>query len=366
MNKTLSLALPLLLAGVLGAGCGLGADGTTSTERVAPAPSVDGARVDVAQVYPSAATVSLSLTGEVQGDRDANLASALGGFIEAVQVRTGATVQEGQTLIEVDRQTHAAGYRQAKAQAELATSELARLKAMGDGVSESQLQQAVTQEAVAQAAQAQALVRLRRASIIAPFDGVVSAVNAEEGEVAGPGAPLLRVVQLEPVRVVLAVSDRDVVSLESGIEVSVTAGAIGQRLDGVVRAISPVGDGQTRSFQVEVEVENPDRKLLPGMVARVQLHRELGQAMIVPSDWILSTPDGHGVYVESDGVASWRAVELGRVLQNQIVVESGLEEGAAVIMVGHRELLDGDPVLVARRGRCCTDGRVEYDTRGDN
>ena len=102
------------------------------------------------------------------------------------------------------------------------------------------------------------------------------------------------------------------------------------------------------------------------MVSRVAIERPLGRGIVVPTDWVLSTPVGHGVFVEVDGAARWRPVTLGRIIQNSVVVDEGLSAGDAVIMVGHRELIDGDPVLVARRGRCCTDGRVTYGGEGVN
>lgn len=321
----------------------------------------EGARVEVAEVRLVPANLRMGLTGEVKGLRDANLASPQGGFVEGVMVRTGAEVRKGQSLMTIDRQLHAAGFAQAQAQRDLAQSEFERLERMGDAVTASQRQQAETQARVAEASLSQARVQLSRASIVAPFEGVVSAVNIEEGEIAPPGTALLRVVQLDPVRVVLAVSDREVVALESGLPATVTASAIGQQLQGRISQISPVGDGRTRSFQVEVEVPNPDRTLLPGMVARVELRRRLGEGIVVPSDWVVSTPEGYGVFVEADRVARWRPVTLGRVLRSQVVVESGLSPGDVVVMVGHRELIDGDPILVSRRGICCDDGRVRYD-----
>jgi membrane fusion protein (multidrug efflux system) len=352
----------LIVSTLFAAACAAGVGGPASPERaVSPG---DGTRVEVALVQPSPARVRMSLTGEVEGARDADLASALGGFVEDVRVRTGDEVRKGDVLVAIDRELYAAGHRQASAQADLAKSEFERLKKMGDAVSPSQLQQAETQHRVADAGLAQAAVRLRRASIVAPFDGVVSRVGVDTGEVVGPASPLLRLVQLDPAVVVLSVSDRDVVALEPGVGVVVTAGAVGGRFDGTIARVSPVGDGKTRAFAVEVEVGNPDRQLLPGMVARVQIERELGEAVVVPSDWIISTADEHGVFVAQDGVARWRTVTLGRVLQNQVVVASGIEPGDAVVMVGHRELIDGDPILVSRSGRCCVDGRVDYDAAG--
>jgi membrane fusion protein (multidrug efflux system) len=353
----------LFLATVAIAGCTASAN-HSAVGGGGAALSNDGTRVEVAVLQVTEAELALSLTGEVEGWRDANLASALGGYVEAVNVEGGDMVQKGQVLVSVDRQLYAAGYAQAEAQRDLARSEHARLVKLGDAVSPSQLDQAATQEKVAQAALAQASVRLRRASVSAPFDGVVSGVAVSEGEVAGPGTPVVRLVQLNPAKVIAAVSDRDVAALESGMSVRVTAPAIGQQLTGTVRQISPVGDGKTRAFEAEIEVPNGDNSLLPGMVARVSTQRSLGQAIVVSQDWIISRPESHGVFIEDDGVARWREVELGRVLRNQVLVTSGLAEGDRVIYVGHRDLLDGDAVLVARQGVCCERGRVVHAGEG--
>ncbi|MFK7927842.1 MAG: efflux RND transporter periplasmic adaptor subunit [Myxococcota bacterium] len=348
-----------MVASVGLSGCD-GGEGPTEAATTQIADGSEGARIEVASIRPSEARIDLQLTGEVEGAADANLASALGGYVESVRVKSGDSVKKGQLLVSIDRQLYGAAYAQAEAQRDLAASELKRLEQLGDGVSASQLSQAQTQLKVADAALRQAGVRLRRASVVAPFAGIVSAVAVSEGEFAGPGTPVVRLVQLSPARVITQVSDRDVVTLKAGLDVSVTASALGSQQEGPIVQVSPVGDGNSRSFQVEVEVANEDASLLPGMVARVAVERSLGDAIVVPQDWVISRRDGHGVFVMVDGVATWRRIELGQVLHNQVVVESGLEEGARVIMVGHRELIEGDPVLVTREGVCCKGGRVQY------
>ena len=364
MNRFL---FPLITAAALvalAAGCTANAESVPPDGKAGRAAGL-GARVEVAEVQPTAAALDLSLTGEVEGAEDARLASALGGYVESVRVRSGDTVQKGQLLVAVDRALYGAAYDQAKAQRDLAETELGRLEQMGDAVSPSQVSQAATQLAVAEASLKQASVRLRRASVVAPFAGVVSDVAVSEGEVAGPGNPVVRLVQLDPVKVIAQISDRDVVTLTPGMPAIVSAAAIGTQLTGEVVQVSPIGNGNTRSFEVEISVDNPDRVLLPGMVTRVSLTRDLGQEIVLPQDWVISKREGHGVFVESGGTASWTPVTLGQVLHNQVIVEDGLQPGQRVIMTGHRELLDGDEVLVAREGVCCTDGRVSYTATGE-
>jgi membrane fusion protein (multidrug efflux system) len=308
------------------------------------------------------ALFQLDLPGEVEGWRDASLAAANGGFVERVEVSAGQEVRTGQRLVLVDSAIHSAGLDQADAQAEAARTELGRLERMGDLATEQQLANAKTQLRVAEASLRQARARASRASVTAPFDGVVADVGVEVGEAAAPGQGVVRLVQLDPVKVSLSVSDLDVVSLRPGLDVTVRTAAAAQTFSGVVRRVAPVADLRTRSFLVEVEVPNPDHHLLPGMIARVSGERPIAQeAVVIPQEWLVTARQEQGVFLEQEGKAVWRPVDLGEVLRDRIVVRSGLAVGDRVIVTGHRTLASGDPVLVARAGTCCAAGRPVFE-----
>lgn len=318
-------------------------------------------RVEVAKLAPSEGRLTRTWPAEVLGSRDAMLGAALGGYVEAVLVEEGETVRRGAVLARVDTSTYEAQLTQARAQADLATSELERVQVLGDMASPSQLQQVQTQADVARAQARLAEVRVGRSRVTAPFAGVVGQVQVEEGEVLGPGAPLLRLVKLDPVHLEVSVPDRDVVALEEGMSASVVAEATGTRYDGTLINISPVADLSTRAFAVEVEVANPDGDLLPGMIAQVSVSTELvSDALLLPQDWVVTRLDGLGVFVEEGGEARWQPIEVGEVVRNQVEVLEGLEVGDRVVTVGHRSLVEGDDLLVSRTGTCCENGRIRY------
>lgn len=320
-----------------------------------------GLRVEVAEVHPTRTEVDLELGGEVQGDADATLATASGGVVEGVYVRNGEVVRKGQALVALDASLYAASLDQARSQHTLAASELARLETLGKGdVSASQLERARAQAESAEAQLRQARIRASRATVRAPFAGTVTDVRLSVGELAPPGTVVARVVDLDRVQVVAQSPARDVAWLAPGQPVRVSAPAVGSGAEGLVRHVSPVGDARTRSFRVEVDVDNPDHALLPGMVARVHATRPVEGHFVIPQDWTLARHQEHGVFLEVDGLARWRPVTLGRVIRDQVVVETGLDEGDRVILKGQRELRDGDPVRVTRSGVCCTAGRVEH------
>ncbi|MCB9604449.1 MAG: efflux RND transporter periplasmic adaptor subunit [Sandaracinus sp.] len=325
-------------------------------------PNARAVRVETAAVQPSSASLRMRLPGEVEGSRDALLGAALGGLVEAVSVEEGERVRSGALLVRVDAATHGARVAQARVEVEAAERELARAERLEGTLPQQQLDAARTRVAAAQAGLRMAQVASSRAVVRAPFAGTVAALNAERGEIAAPGAPLVRLVQLDPVHVTLAVPDRDVVALRPEMAALVRTNADPSPREGRILRISPAADLQTRAFEVIVELPNADGRLLPGMIAQVEVTAEGGsEQFLLPSDVLVTRLGGNGVFVAREGVAVWRPLEIESVVRDQVIVRSGLSAGDEVVVVGHRELQEGDPLLVGRRGRCCTDGRVTYD-----
>ncbi len=325
------------------------------------APDAAATRVEVARIQPSEAAIHVGVPGEVYGSRDASLAAPMGGYVEAVRVSDGDRVAAGQVIAQVDASIRAAGLRQAEAQLALAEAELERVRQLGDLATASQLQGAETQAVVARAARDMAAAQLSRAVITAPFPGVVSNIDIEVGEFAAPGQPVARLLQLDPVTVTVTVPDRDVVSLREGMSAQVTTTATSGVLTGTVRHISPAADLRTRAFPVDITVPNPDGQLRPGMIARVDVQISRGEpALVIPQDWLVTRTADQGVFVAEDQHARWRTLKLGAILRDQVVIDEGLEPGELIVITGHRELVDGDELIISREGRCCTDGRATF------
>lgn len=343
---------------------------TAQTEEVEAAerhvPDAKARRVEVVRLGEEAPpALDLLLPGEIEGSKDVMLSSALGGQVESVLVGKGEPVRAGQVIARIDAEVYDAQRAVAEAQYEQAEKEHERLLKMGDLATQSQLLQAETAKKVAHAQLRSARATLGRAVITAPFTGVAADVMPERAEFLGPGQPVARVVDLDPVRVTLAVADKDVVGLEQGMEVEVSTAATGVPVAGTISFVGKAADLSTRSFPVEVEVPNPDRTLLPGMIATVKVGRALPEGTIaIPQDWVVTRRQGQGVFLELEGHAEWAPIRLGGVLHDQVIVRSGLEPGDRLVVSGHRDLVDGDPVLVAREGLCCKDGRPVYGKGG--
>lgn len=335
--------------------------GASAKKPAAKGKAVVATRVEVARIMPSRTDLRRTLPGEVEGFRDAKLASSLGGFVERVLVKDGDVVKQGQSLVRIDSALHAARRDLAKADLDQAERELSRAEKLKEALAPAQREAAQTRALAAQAAYRTAEIQASRGVIRAPFGGVVAEVQVEPGEVAVPGAPLLRVVQLDPIKVTISVPDRDVVAITKGLSAKVMTDARAGVFEGKVARINPVSDTQTRTFKVDVEVPNADRTLLPGMIARVSLEAGSSEEQIVIPQYVLVTRrDSNGVFVIEKDIARWRPLSLGSLVGNQVVVEAGLAGGETVVVTGHRELADGDAVMVTREGTCCESGRIAF------
>lgn len=339
--------------------CGSAEKDASNEARGAP---VKGIRVEEAVVHPSDASITLSFTGDVEGSHDAMLAAPLGGYVEAVEVKEGQEVSAGQVLVRVDASTYAARKDQAEAQAAQARAELERVTALGDLATPQQLLGVQTGAKVAEAALSLARTQLSRSLVTAPFRGVVSQIGPDPGEVVAPASPVCRLVQLDPVKVVVAVADKDVVHLQPGMPATLSVEARPGAWPGTITTVSAVADTKSRAFKAEIEFPNPDRVVLPGMIGRVLVQASVARGtVLLPQDAVVTRLADVGVFVDQDGKALWRPLELGEVIHDLVRVRSGLAEEEKVVVTGHRELVEGDALLVTRMGACCTDGRVTFE-----
>lgn len=346
---------------------GWGCDPATEAQAETQAPAVAikptrATRIETAKITPSAARLELLLPGEVMGSRDAELAAPLGGYVERVLHHAGDEVKAGESIAWVDRSIYDAQLEQAQARLDQANSERDLTERAGASLTKARRDAAKYNALAAAAAHRLASVQAGRSRVRAPFSGVVAKVDVEQGEVLPPGGVVARLVELDPIKVTATVSDRDVVSLAPGMPVQITTDASSTALDGAVARIAPAADLKTRAFEIELSVKNAERRLLPGMIARVRLDVELdGEMIVIPQYVLVTRRKGNGVFVVEEDLARWRPLQLGRVVRDQVIVDSGLEPEAEIVVTGHRELVEGDAITVVRTGTCCTDGRVEFD-----
>lgn len=186
-----------------------------------------------------------------------------------------------------------------------------------------------------------------KANMRAPFAGIITEKLVEVGRYVRRGDAILSLVQMDPIRVVLAVPEHSISRIRVGMAVRVKLDAFpDEEHSGKVEAVVPKGDPLARTFPVKVRLENPDLEILPGMTARAMFELSGSNALAVPSDTLVQTPFGSIVYVVRDGKAVRIDVGRGRSDGAWIEVGSGIRKGDLVVTRGNELLRPGQAVRV--------------------
>lgn len=290
------------------------------------------------------------LTGRIAEWEGVTLSAEREGTIELQAVDEGDVVAEGAELVRISARKAAARRDQAKADFLLADQELNRNRGLSDqGISSSrELDQAVAQREAAQAALRLAEIEMEDSVVSSTIAGIVDIHFQEAGEYVNTGTPLVRVVQVDRVKLMLGIPERDVPMFAIGDPVLTYVDAYPDRtFMGGIHRIATSADPSTLTFITEVEIPNADGALRPGMMAKSILVRaEYPAAIAIPLFAVIKEGDSHHVFLENGGTAERRDVRVGFFEGEYIHVLEGLAAGDRLIVVGQRQLESGEPVEV--------------------
>lgn len=282
-------------------------------------------------------------TGTVEADVVNNIAPQQPRRISRILVDVGDRVKAGQLLVELDRSSLV----QAKAQMDNALIEYERTNELYEfgGASKSEWDARRLQYDVAKSTYDN---MLENTTLVSPVAGVVSARNYDNGDMAG-SSPILVVEQIRPVKIMINVSESLFSKVKRGMKIYVTFDAYGdEQFTGKVTRIYPTIDNSTRTFQVEVSLPNSDERIRPGMFARVTLPYDVANRVVAPDRAILKLM-GSGdryvyIYNPADGTVRYSKVELGRRMDAEYEILSGIESGDQVVVIGQNALSNGAKV----------------------
>ncbi len=292
----------------------------------------------------------LLLTGSVEPWESVALSAELDGQIEWQGIEEGDEVVAGQDLVRIDIGPIRARLSEAQAQHELAVQELTREGNLQKaGISSSQaLDRAKTDRDITEAALRRMQVELGKSIVVAPFDGVVDLLANEQAEFVGRGDPLVRLVQIHKMKVEVGIPERDISFFKRGEMVTVTIDALpGRKFAGKIHQIATSAHRRTRTFNTEIALDNVDGVLKPGMIARARLvRRRYPNAISIPIFSVIPVQDRYKVFVEVDGTARPHMIDVGIFQENMVHVTEGLSDGDRLIVLGQRDLSEGDRLTV--------------------
>ncbi len=334
-----------------------------------------------ARAEPGAARAGPVLTGSgyvVTGEKYISIGVRVPGRVDAYLVDESERVVKGQPLVQLDRRDYDAALRQAEAGLELSRAtlelrglEVKRLRALRSqdvasqsqlDVKESELRVSEAQVRQAEAEIAQARVNLDYTTLRAPTDGVILAKLKEVGEMAVPGGfagsgDLIRMANLQDMRAEVDVNEMDLAKVRLGQQAEVVPDAFpDRRYAAEVVKLYPQVNRQKGTLKVEVAIPEADEWLRPDTSVRITFLDDAAPATADAAAAIVTAPrramrnEGGAsfVWVVTEGRLRRQAVTLGRELGDQVVVETGLLGGEALV-TGEPEvtLAEGQKVEVA-------------------
>jgi RND family efflux transporter MFP subunit len=295
---------------------------------------------------------SIEYTSNLIPFEEIHLVSATPGRIEKIYVEIGDRVNKGDMLVQMDRtQLH-----QALVQLQNVETNYARLDTLNrvGSISRQQYDQVKTQYDIAKSS----VEFLQENTVLrAPFNGIISGKYFENGEfysgvpntLAGKAA-IVSIVEIDMLKAIVNISEKYFPFVRTGMDALVGTDTYpGKTFPGKVLRVYPTIDEATRSFTVEIRINNPDEVLRPGMFSRVTMDLGEEMALVVPSVAVLKLQGSNERYVflEENGVAKRVTVRMGKRFDDKLeIVSDELQEGNRLIVTGQARLLDGDRVSV--------------------
>jgi RND family efflux transporter MFP subunit len=348
----------LLVALILGFVIVMGRELIKEQERLAEAKKAamkkdtPAVRVITLTVTPSRLKDKISLPGQVEPYEDLWVKAEVRGQVVDIMVEEGQHVRKGQILVQLDDRDYRSRLDRIEANYKLAKVEHDRIAELTNQkiTAESRLDEAVARLKDINAQRSEARLALKRTRITAPIAGRVNEIKAKEGDLLGVDQAVAQILQIDKVKVTVGVPESDVAAVLDLREAEVVIEALDKRrVKGKKVFLARQPRSLARLYDLELIIPNPDGRILPGMFAQVGLVKQVfEQALTVPLYAVITHSDDRFVYVEKQGRAEKRPVELGVLVGWEVQVNSGLEPGDRVIVVGHRFLNSGQAVDVIK------------------
>lgn len=333
----LSLALGLLIAGT---SCAKKKDAAAETKL----PEVKvAASVKTMIVQTETITRYIDFTSSLIPFEEVHLAPSAPGRIEKINVEIGSNVSKGQVVALMDR----TNLEQSRINLMKLETDFKRLETLkqSNSIADQQYDQIKSAYEIAKTSYQ---FLLDNTQLKAPFSGVVSGKYFEDGEiysgapVATVGKPaLVSIIQINQLKALISISSNYYPLVSTGMKADVKSEIYPDlTFSGEIYRIYPTVDNATKTFTVEVKIQNGNLKLRPGMFSKIQLNLGQGTAILVPNIAIVKQTGTNDMYVylNKNNVASKTLVKTGRMIDDRIEVTEGITDGDELIVVGQNKL----------------------------
>ena len=296
----------------------------------------------------------IDIQGSVQSSDAVMATSEIGGRLTSMTVDEGDYLKAGSLLATVDVQTIKNQIIEVEKSLELATDVFKRQERLWNQEIGSEIQylQAKNNKERLEKSLESVNFQLTKANVYAPLSGYADIIFLKKGELAGPGAPIVQIINTSTVKVVADVPESLLGKVKKGEYVEIVFPALEEQRKGRVSLLGRSIDPANRTFKVEVSMANTGNRLKPNLLSIMKINDltvnktiaiplELVQQEISGKDYVFvvnESPDGK--------VSKKRYVVTGPTFENAIVIEEGLADGDQIILDGARGLSSDEPIEI--------------------
>ena len=303
----------------------------------------------------------IELAGEIQPRYESQLGFRVGGKLIARKVEVGTLVKRGQVLMQLDPLDLQLAQSQAKAAVSATESTLALAKADLDRYRELRQKNFVSQalldakeaaykSAVASHEQANAGLKVQAnqssySTLYADADGVITAVQAEVGQVVAAGTPVVKLARTAEKEVRVSIPEDQIEVLRQVTDLAVKTWANSNvAISGRLRELSPIADPATRTYTAKISLPRAGPEIRLGMTATVQFAAPALPGIHLPMTALVNSKEGTAVWVVESGVVKLVPVQVASATGTEVLIAQGLSAGQSVVTAGVNQLRPGQKV----------------------
>ena len=306
--------------------------------------------VRIKQVNLESLSIQSTYVGYLLPNKRVLMRSEIDGVIEKIDFEEGDEITKGKRLVDISTKEHRLKLKIAITNSNLADINIKRDEKLAaqNLISNAQLDQTRTRAESASLNKELAEISLNKSLISSPLKGTIKTRHIKVGEFVRKGDKLVEILDIDRILVKVNIPEQEILSIQVGQNVEVALYIMEKKtFFGRVKNIGLEADSSNRTFPVEILVDNKERQLRAGMLARTTFTKNVDQDQIViPRHTILERDQGRVVYVFEDGKAFRRDITIGLSQQDQVQVVQGLNKGELIVVEGHTKLTDGEEVNV--------------------
>ena len=310
-------------------------------------------RVKVKQITAEAVNGEQGFSGTIEEQSGAALSFASAGTIQRIYVDEGQMVRQGQLIAELDPTTMQNAYTISKTSLDQAQDTYNRMKELHDAGSLPEMQWISIEHQLTSAKAQEQMARksLADTKLYAPFSGYIAAKDAEIGQTASPGMPVVKLVNIAAVKVKISVPEDDVQRIQKGSSMKIVVPALDNReFSGHVTERGVSADPRSRTYEVKATILNHDGRLLPGMICQAFTNYMQGTTgVFIPANLVqLDSDNKTFVWVVNGGKALKREITISGETAQGAQVGGGLSSGDQLIVAGQQKVSNGMKVEIVK------------------